>query len=515
MNNLDVAIYLRKSRADVEEEQKALEKGEDYDALGKHRRELLSLARKSKHNVIEIFEEIVSGESIAARPKMKLLLENILADKYDGVLVVDIDRLGRGNKGDQSVIEDAFRDTATLIITPGAIYDLTQEDGEFSVEMKTFLANMEYRSIKRRLHRGLLSSAKQGKDVGGNAPYGYTKDENLRLVIDEERAETVRLIFRRCIEGIGVRFIRRELHELGIKSPTGNEWWGTTMIKKVISNAKYAGTMTYGLKQHKKLRDGRYTVKAKQDPNKIVIVEEAHPPIVSKEEFEAAQLAMKHRDPRVNTKRRLVYPLASLVHCAKCGRLMRCQASSNRKHKHLYCGNKSCNQKGIRLDEIEDAIMSEISTILERLKIEGDNVSAKTLEAEKRQILKRIERIEKEQSKNADKKERIYDFYEDGTYTKEVFQERLTAIQNKHRENELLVDQLREEVESLEQRKQTKLEMIPAIENVLDVYHMTPDAEHKNRLLKTVINKVVYDREVNKKRIYDPNEVTLQIHLVE
>ncbi|ALY08054.1 putative recombinase [Exiguobacterium phage vB_EauS-123] len=515
MNSLEVAIYLRKSRADVEEEQKAIAKGEAYDALGKHRRELLSLARKANHRVIDMYEEIVSGESITARPKMKLLLENILAEKYEGVLVVDVDRLGRGNKGDQSVIEDAFKETNTLIITPSAIYDLNQEDGEMSVEMKTFLANMEYRSIKRRLQRGLINTAKQGKDVGGNAPYGYKKDENLRLVIDEDKADVIRLIFRRCIDGVGVRFIRKELHELEIKSPTGNEWWGTTMIKKVISNAKYAGKMTYGIKQHKKLKDGRYTVKTKTDPNKMVIVDDAHEPIVSLEDFEAAQNAMRHRDPRVNAKKRLVYPMAGLVRCAKCGRLMRCQAPSNRKHKYLYCGNELCNQKGIRLDEIEDSVINEISTILARVKIEGDNVSVKSLEDERRQILKRIAKIERERSKNIEKKERVYDSYEDGTYTKEMFQERLTFIQNADRKNEQTIDELNEQLSTLEQRKQTKLDMIPAIENVLDVYNMTDDAEHKNRLLKTVIKQIDYDREVNKNRVYDPNEVVLRVHLVE
>lgn len=515
MNNLDVAIYLRKSRADVEEEQKAMDKGADYDALGKHRRELLSLARKGQHAVIDIFEEIVSGESISARPKMMELLKNIENEKYEGVLVMDIDRLGRGNKYDQGQIENAFRETGTLIITPTSIYDLTQEEGEFSVEVKTFLANMEYRSIRRRLERGLHHSARQGKDIGGNAPYGYTKDEELKLVIDPVKAETIRMIFDMCVSGVGVRFIRKRLFELGIESPTGNEYWGTTMIKRVISNKKYAGYMVYGKRQHKKQRDGRYSLKPKRDERKYIEVADAHEAIVPLETFEAAQLAMARRDPRVNTKRRLVYPLAGLLKCGKCGRTMRCQAPKNRANKYLYCGNDDCNQKGIILNEVEEVVLNELRGILERVKMTGDNVTAESLEAEKRQILKRIAQIEKEEEKNFEKKGKIYDFYESGTYTKEIFQERLNVVQDRQRKNEHLLAQLRKDAETVEERMDTQLALIPTIENVLDVYTMTDDPEHQNRILRTIVKEITYDRVVNNKRIYDPNEVSLKIHLVE
>ena len=82
---LVVAIYLRKSRSDIEDEKKALARGEVYDTLQRHRKELLTFARKNKLKIVDIFEEVVSGDTIEARPEVQSLLENAKNGKYDGV----------------------------------------------------------------------------------------------------------------------------------------------------------------------------------------------------------------------------------------------------------------------------------------------------------------------------------------------------------------------------------------------------------------------------------------------
>lgn len=512
MQGLDVAIYLRKSRADVEEEQKAIATGETYDTLGKHRRELLHVARQNKHNVMDIYEELVSGEYIASRPAMQQMLENIAADKYEAILVVDIDRLGRGNKADQSRIENALKNTNTLIITPSQIFDLTQEDGEFGVEVRTFLANMEYRSIKRRLQRGLLNSAAQGKDIGGPPPYGFSKTKDLRLHVKEPEAQVIRDIFRLCVDGVGVRGITRYLHDHGILSPTGNEYWGPTMIKRVISNPKYMGTMVFGRRQHTKLEDGRYTIKKKRDDNKYVEVPDAHEAIIPRDMWEQAQRAMKTRAPRINTDKKLVYSLAGLVRCARCGRLLRCMFPKNRKYGYLYCGKELCDVKGIRLDHVENAVIDEIGAILERVEVSDNLGHAEQLASEKKAISSHLAQLESDKSKDDDRKAKIYESYEEGVYTKEMFLERLHAVQKRQRERSDLIERLRLQLDTLDQKMKEKREIIPMLTNVLELYEQA-DVENKNRLLKTVIQSIVYDREPSNKRILDDFDLT--IYLVE
>jgi site-specific DNA recombinase len=80
-----VAIYLRKSR----------DEGEYDDVLSKHRDTLLAIAT-AQNWTYRLYEEIGSGESIAKRNKMQQLLMHVDEGYYDGVLVMDIDRLGRG-----------------------------------------------------------------------------------------------------------------------------------------------------------------------------------------------------------------------------------------------------------------------------------------------------------------------------------------------------------------------------------------------------------------------------------
>ena len=93
------AIYLRKSRADEEAENKG-----EFETLSRHRSTLLKVAKEQQLNIVEIKEELVSGESIQYRPKMLELLDEVKQGFYDAVLVMDIDRLGRGNMQDQGLI---------------------------------------------------------------------------------------------------------------------------------------------------------------------------------------------------------------------------------------------------------------------------------------------------------------------------------------------------------------------------------------------------------------------------
>lgn len=106
-------IYLRKSRADAELE--ALGQGE---TLSRHRRILLELAARKEIEVRGIYQELVSGESISARPAMQQLLRSVEQGLCGCVLVMEIERLARGDTMDQGVVAQTFKYAGALIITP-------------------------------------------------------------------------------------------------------------------------------------------------------------------------------------------------------------------------------------------------------------------------------------------------------------------------------------------------------------------------------------------------------------
>ena len=153
----------------------------------------------------DVFEEVVSGDSLYARPQMLRLLEAVEAGTYTGVLCVDIQRLGRGSMQDQGMILDAFKWSDTKIITPTRTYDLSNDMDETYTEFESFMGRQEYKMIKKRLRRGLNATIENGGYIA-NAPYGYDKTKigkTPSLKINEAEAKFIHMIFDLYQSGMG------------------------------------------------------------------------------------------------------------------------------------------------------------------------------------------------------------------------------------------------------------------------------------------------------------------------
>ena len=195
-------MYLRKSRQDIE-----LERKEDIDTLARHRSTLLQLAKRKNLDIIDVKEELQSGgDSIASRPRMIQLLEEVRIGKYDGILVMDIDRLGRGDLQDQGLWIKTFKENNTLVITPDKTYNLNNENDETMTEFKAFFARFELKQITKRMQRGRVKSVEEGNFIASYAPYGYkfeySREGKRLLVLDEEKAPIVRNIFDMYANGL-------------------------------------------------------------------------------------------------------------------------------------------------------------------------------------------------------------------------------------------------------------------------------------------------------------------------
>lgn len=190
-------MYLRKSRKDRDLE---LQTG-NYDTLQRHRAELMALAQKRGYLVTHIYEEVVSGDTIAERPEMQKLLAAVETGKYAGVLVIEVPRLARGNTRDQGTVAETFQYSSTKIITPEKTYDPEDEADEEYFEFGLFMSRREYKTINRRLQRGRMASLREGKYIAGTAPYGYQRvripqQKGYTLEPIPEQAEIVQEIFR-------------------------------------------------------------------------------------------------------------------------------------------------------------------------------------------------------------------------------------------------------------------------------------------------------------------------------
>lgn len=188
-------MYLRKSQMDRDFEDVSVE-----ETLKRHERTLTEFCEKNKLNVAVVLKEVVSGESLSARPKAQELLELVNTGEYAGVICMDIDRLSRGNSVDSGIIQQTLQVNDCKIVTPQKTYDLNNEQDEQFADMKFMFSRFEHKTINKRLIQGRNDSAKEGKFLGSVAPYGYEivklkGEKGNTLKIKPEEAEVVRLIF--------------------------------------------------------------------------------------------------------------------------------------------------------------------------------------------------------------------------------------------------------------------------------------------------------------------------------
>ena len=203
--------YLRKSRFDRDYAELSIE-----ETLKRHEAILDKLARDRGYHIAKTYYEVVSGESIVARPEIQKMLEEVSAGFYTGVIVIDLERLARGNGADQAYISQVFQFSGTKIITPLKVYDPSNEFDEEYFEFGLFMSRREYKTINRRLIRGRDSSASEGKYIGSIPPYGYRRvklerEKGYTLEPHPEEAKVVKKIFELYTNYSGTKVIANYL----------------------------------------------------------------------------------------------------------------------------------------------------------------------------------------------------------------------------------------------------------------------------------------------------------------
>jgi len=205
----------------------------------------MEVAKRSSIILKGIYEEVVSGEFISERPQIQKLIHEVESSMADAVLVVDLDRLGRGDMLDQGMLDRAFRYSGTKIITPTEVYDPESDQWELVFGVKSLLARQELKAITKRMQSGRVSSAKEGKSISKKPPFGYFRDENLKLYPDPDTSWAVKYMFEQIANGLGRQAVAQELDRLGVKPPS-SDLWGPTTITEIIRNEVYIGSIIWG-----------------------------------------------------------------------------------------------------------------------------------------------------------------------------------------------------------------------------------------------------------------------------
>ncbi|WP_411503450.1 recombinase family protein [Brevibacillus centrosporus] len=496
-SHLDVFVYLRKSRKDVEEERKAQENSSPFDTLAKHRRELLELIRREGHNVIGIFEEVVSGEYLSERPEAQEMLRQIEEGIVEGVVVMDLDRLGRGDMIDAGTIFRAFKFSETFIITPSEVIDCNAEGAELLFGVKSIIAREELKQINKRLQGGRRRSAKDGKSITRKPPYGYTRDENLKLIPDPDEAPIIQKIFEMIAGGHGRQAVVKHLDSLGIKPPEGDLWEQST-ISHIIKNEVYLGHIIWGKEKHLK-RNGK-RVKKKVPPELWIRHEGAHEALITQEQFDEANTALRDRW-RAPTKEGvgLSNPLAGIIKCGVCERALYMTRTADRPNPQLRCINPRCQgvQKGVLLPLVEHRILQALEILAWKSTLSEQEVAA-SMTSEQEDIVvirqKQIDHLNKELAELNSMRETAFEMLEKKIYSEEVFLQRNKSISDKIKEAEAQASRLQSEIDEELHRRKHQQTIVPKVRAVLENYYSMDDQEQKNHLLKSIIEKVLFIR---------------------
>lgn len=476
---MEAAQYLRKSR---------MEEGMDTDeVLSRHRQGLVECAQRYGLDIAAFYPEVVSGESLYARPQMLRLLEAVEAGDYDAVLCMDLDRLSRGRMKDQGIILDAFKDSGTLIVTPEKVYNLCDEIDDELAEFKTFLSRREYKIINKRLRRGLERSIQEGCYIA-NAPYGYRKasiDRRPTLEIFEPEAKFVRMMFQLYLDGHGCTAIASQLNAMGAH-PHRSAEFSRNSVAKILRNPTYIGKIVWNQRSRikKNTKGSSRHVTICNPPEKWTVTDGLHPPIVGREVYEQAQEIMAGRYRPAQNDGTVKSPLASLVKCANCGGNL--QRMAMRGQSYLLCTRKSCCAAA-KFELVEERVLQHLEETLSRL-----TLSRPVHQRDLRPLEETLEAVSRELTAALRQKTRLHELLELREYDLPTYRERMSAVKEKLSKLERRQEEARIRLE--EARVFEPCTQAEKIRAVLDAYRSS-DAAHRNALLHSVIERIVYHKE--------------------
>ena len=348
-----------------------------------------------------------------------------------------------------------------------------------------------------------------GQRLSTNAPYGYIRDKDGHLLVDEETAPTVELIFRLCVEGNGPGKIARMLKERGIPTPGTIEFqrtgrtrnyhpddpcsWSESSIANILEQDAYLGRTT-NFKTAKLSYKSKKTIE--NTPDKWVVFEDTHQAIIDKDTWEAVQKARAQR--RRPTKMGEMGMFSGLAFCADCGaRLYHCRTTSWTHEQECYnCATyrtqKKCSAHYIRAVVLEQLVLQNLQRVVAYAQEDEDEFVRRVMENKTA-----VQRTEQEQAKRKlDKQERRIDeldaiiqrLYEDrvaGTLSAERFAKLSEGYEKEQATLRQSVEELRSVVSAAETQTVNIKSFLKIVKKYTEPTKLTP------ALLREFVEKVV------------------------
>lgn len=485
------AIYLRKSRADVEAEARG-----EGETLSRHRRTLMELSAQMGLRVAKVYEEVVSADTIACRPQVQRLLRDVEEGRFAGVICMDVDRLARGDTIDQGIILQTFLYAETLIVTPAKTYDPRDENDAEFFEMKMFFSRREYKQITRRMQEGRKRSVLDGRYMGTRAVYGYDRvkiqgEKGYTLSINETKAAIVRKIFSWYAYGMdgapaGTRRIAGRLNDMGLTTDLGNPFTPGG-VSQILHNPAYVGVVRWNQRVKTVRRVNGVRVFSRTKCQNPILAKGLHPQIIDESLFHFVQEKFARRvTPPVAACAETANPFSGLIVCGACGRLMQRKPGSRGRPDVVFCPTANCPTSGIYLSLLEDSVTSALRLFrapYDQRDIFCPSAPANEQAATAGELQKNITRLLAQHA-------RACEMFERGVYTEEFFLNRHNTIRARIEKSKKALDNC---AKAAVPPRSSPISAL-SLATVSDAYALCKTPAQKNALLKSVFGKIIYEK---------------------
>jgi site-specific DNA recombinase len=379
-----VAIYCRLS----DEDKNKRNTTDDSESIINQKNMLIKYAMDKGWNIYKIYSDDDYSGLDAERPEFNEMIKDAETGKFNIILCKTQSRFTRDMELVEKYLHNKFIEWSIRFVTEVDGVDTSEKHNKKSRQINGLVNEWYCEDISDSIRAVFKSKQSSGKFIGSFACYGYMKNENDRnkLVIDEEAAAVVRLIFNLYLQGNGVQHIVYILNERAVPNPTkykhlkGFKYvnsqakdqrglWNKTTVKRILKNEMYLGHMV----QHKRQKVSYKSKKIKAlSPEYWISVENTHPPIVEEETFNKVRKRLKSNVRSTGTGQAHLF--ASKVKCMDCNSNMQ-KTSNGKGYEYLRCkiyssspkGKKFCTSHSINLSFLEKIISSKIKEYFETL----------------------------------------------------------------------------------------------------------------------------------------------------
>ena len=495
------ALYVRLSRDDENEG--------DSNSIA-HQIEILTKYAKD-HGITsyKVYKDDGYSGTSFKRPGFQEMMTDIEAGLVSMVIVKDMSRFGRNYLEVGLYTEIRFPEMGVRFIAVNDGVDSDDQMGNDFTPFRNIINEWYAKDTSKKIRAVFRNKGMSGQRLSTNAPYGYIRGEDGHLLVDEETAPVVELIFQLCAEGNGPGKIARMLKERSIPTPGTIEFqrtgrtrnyhpdnpcgWNESSISNILEQDAYLGRTT-------NFKTTKLSYKSKKKientPDKWAVFEDTHKAIIDPETWEIVQKAREQR--RRPTKMGEMGMFSGLAYCADCGaRLYHCRTASWTHEQECYTcatyrNKKGCSAHYIRAVVLEQLVLQNLQRVVAYAQEDEDEFVRRIMENKMA-----LQRTEQEKAKRKlEKQERRYNeldtiiqrLYEDHVVGK-LSEERFAKLSEGYEQEQAELKQSIADLSVIVHAAQTQAVNVQSFLKIVKKY--TQPTELTPALLREFVEKIV------------------------